>query len=446
MSPSLQQLGLNYPGWEADKAAAEKIFVEHSLYDVLMQEKIIGMRRKQRLHETGDDRSQIPHLHTLDSTMFTYQGWQTDKEDAEKRLVGDCSVLQLGSYHNKYNQMKKKESLSSGDRSNIDCLREMDNTHLSYPGWQRDVEIAEQIYVQYVTPVRFYEKLHAMQNKQRLMEGDRSHPDIAAMDKARFTYQGWEVDQKELMDRHTGDCTLFQLGITCSFLFSKMQKKQQMHEDRASIPVLKSLDDYQFTYLGWETDKQTAEGYFTDFSTLDRFQDKVVAMRNKQKLLVDGDRSHPDLVALDSVQFTYPGWHQDTQSLEKRHTGDCTVLQLGSFHSTFKKMKKKQKLFETRGTGNTCSSSLEPTVNDRIMALVEQQQTGPGDDDDLDKRDKKCVVCLEKEPVCAFIPCGHLCVCSGCVPCFERAAEAKSGELTCPLCRKSAISVTRIFA
>jgi hypothetical protein len=438
-SSSLNQTCLSYPGWQDDKAAAEKIFVEHSLYDALMREKIRAMRTKQTLHEVG--RSQVPPLRKLDSELFSYEGWESDKKDAEKRLVGDCSVLQLGSYDVVFDKMKKKQSLTS-DRSSIPCLRDLDEAkaRFTYPEWQQDVSTAEQLFVEYVSPSRFYEKLDAMKNKQRLYQNDRSHPEIVALANYNFTYDTWEADRQEFLDRHTGDCTLFQLGITCSFLLQKMEKKQQLHEDRASIAVLKSLDSFQFTYPDWQTDKKAAEGYYTDFSSFDRFQDKVVAMRNKQRLF-EGDRSHPDIVALDSLLFSYHGWQADKETVLKRHTGDCTVLQLGSFHAAFQKMKKKQKLYEVQKSQALALDSLLPDIMASISSI--HRISAQGDSHCSSAPEKKCVVCLDHIPTHALIPCGHLILCGGCAPNFDKP---EGPPAACPLCRKNAMAVTRIFA
>ena len=49
---------------------------------------------------------------------------------------------------------------------------------------------------------------------------------------------------------------------------------------------------------------------------------------------------------------------------------------------------------------------------------------------------RECVVCLDAEPTFAVLPCGHRCLCAGCL---GAAAQA------CPLCRKPADGTVRIF-
>ena len=47
----------------------------------------------------------------------------------------------------------------------------------------------------------------------------------------------------------------------------------------------------------------------------------------------------------------------------------------------------------------------------------------------------ECVICLEKEAVVAFIPCGHRCTCEGCAPSLR----------CCPVCRQPIREANRIF-
>lgn len=50
-----------------------------------------------------------------------------------------------------------------------------------------------------------------------------------------------------------------------------------------------------------------------------------------------------------------------------------------------------------------------------------------------------CVVCLENDATHAFIPCGHMVVCSACAP------RLLGQNKTCPVCRAPPNSVTRIW-
>jgi hypothetical protein len=229
---------------------------------------------------------------------------------------------------------------------------------LSYPGWQTDFSMAEKLYVEFSSPKYFHEKVRAMQNKQRLFEEDRSHPDIVALDSTELTYEGAEDDKKRAERLHTGDCATIDLGGSFKSFFNRMKKKQALHSGREQIECLRDLDACEFTYTGWKDDKISAETYYVEYDPPSVFRKKLDAMRNKQRLF-NNDRSHPDIKKLDSYSFTYEGWEADKEELERRHTGDCFVLDLGtfSFQNLLSTMLKKQEEHE-KENNNECLNAL----------------------------------------------------------------------------------------
>ena len=52
-----------------------------------------------------------------------------------------------------------------------------------------------------------------------------------------------------------------------------------------------------------------------------------------------------------------------------------------------------------------------------------------------------CVVCMDADRTHAFIPCGHLCVCKGCVDHFN----VVDGNGKCPMCKEVVVSIYRIY-
>jgi hypothetical protein len=210
-------------------------------------------------------------------------------------------------------------------------------TKLSYPGWRDDKAVAESLYCEYgPSSRRLQRKLIGMGNKQRLFDGDRSHPDIVALDTAKFTYPGWQEDRDVAEKIHTNDCV--SCGLSSSFLRSGsetllferklhvMKKKQRMHsgKNRSKVRFLKHLDGFTFTYPGWRDDKAGAETLYCENECSKRAQAKLIGMKNKQRLF-DGDRSHPQMVALDSATFTYVGWQNDKEHAEKLHTATAST-------------------------------------------------------------------------------------------------------------------------
>jgi len=65
-----------------------------------------------------------------------------------------------------------------------------------------------------------------------------------------------------------------------------------------------------------------------------------------------------------------------------------------------------------------------------------------------DKPSKKqektpCVICQDKAPVRAVVPCGHLCLCDDCA---SSISQRPSNDGVCPLCRGPATSTLRIYS
>jgi hypothetical protein len=76
--------------------------------------------------------------------------------------------------------MKKKQKMHQ-DRASLPGLVELDSEEFSYPGWEVDRVVCKKFFVEYSTSStahRFHRKFVAMRNKQKLCQGDRSHPDV----------------------------------------------------------------------------------------------------------------------------------------------------------------------------------------------------------------------------------------------------------------------------
>jgi len=61
-----------------------------------------------------------------------------------------------------------------------------------------------------------------------------------------------------------------------------------------------------------------------------------------------------------------------------------------------------------------------------------------------------CVVCMDAPRDCAVMPCGHVCLCSQCLPSFQAASlgDVDEGDTSvgrCPICRAEISQVTRLF-
>lgn len=441
----MQTTTFSYPGWQADRAIAERLYVEYTS-PMFYHEKLQVMKNKQRLHEGDRTHEDIVQL---EQVQFSYPGWQEDKIKAEDRHVGDCPTIDLAGLPVKsiIQMMKRKQALHN-DRGTIQCLRELDKLKLTYPDWQEDQKVAEKYFIEYEPTSVFRKKIDAMKNKQRLHDGDRSHPDIRRLDELKLTYPGCDVDKAEALKRHTGDCFVLDLGsVSFQTWLCKMKKKQEEFADENNNECTKVLANLSFSYPGWKQDLETAKKYYVEFSALKPFNDKVYAMKNKQRLF-EGNRSHPDIAALDSLHFNYEGWVDDKLEAERRHTGDCSILDLGTFgfDAVVKKMKKKQQIHSERASNEgiqhrdrRCSTSSLAT---QMTEFTSASSLSWGDDISDKEPNRHCVICFEGKPSHAFIPCGHLCICTGCTTEYN---ACPTGNARCPLCRETAMYITKIF-
>ena len=419
------------------------------------------------------DRSH-PNLVELDGLNLAYEGWEDDVAKAEEYHVNLPMEFQ-----DKLFEIREKQRMYNGDR-NHERLLLLDSLRLSYPGWQLDFAKAEDYHVS--LPDLFEGKVVGMKEKQKMYDGDRSHPNLITLDSLTLTYGGHYEDVKEAEDMHTSKPFLFAEKL------QEIKEKQRIFDGDRNHPRLKSLDSLILTYPGWQKDKAKAEEFHVRFPEL--FIGKLSGMTQKQKMF-DGDRSHDNLQRLDSLILTYPGWQQDFNKAEEAHThmplefdsrlfeivqkqkifvGDRSHPRLIAldacsftypswqrdfaksqeyhvrypelFHGKLTGMKEKQRIYIGDHSNNTIhaqptsswdhlsqiyNKDLENTVSSS-KTINPQSATNSGE----------CVVCIRAPKTHAFVPCGHLCVCQSCVPMMMIKKK-------CPICRQTATQVIKVF-
>jgi len=239
--------------------------------------------------------------------------------------------LQLSFGHGPTEQWVKE-----GDRSH-ENLQILDNLSLSYPGWESDVREAENCHTGSSTFVKFEQKIWEIEEKQRMYEGDRSHPRLKQLDALRLSYDGWKDDMLIAEEQHVhARIHNFRRKV------EGMKRSQSMHDGDRSHRDLVTLDrlKHHLSYPGWQEDWQEAELSHRCL-TFSNFDDKLEEMRLKQKLH-DGDRSHPRLQALDALHLTYPGYQDDLAMALEQHLCDRKF----NFQVKLDGMKQKQKIFQ----------------------------------------------------------------------------------------------------
>ena len=98
---------------------------------------------------------------------------------------------------------------------------------LTFPGWRR---LARETRRDYIRDGEYSYGLETMKLRQRLHDGDRSHPRVVALDKTKadLSYPGWRSDAAQAeMARHP---MCWSLPHHLESTVAKMKRKQEYHE------------------------------------------------------------------------------------------------------------------------------------------------------------------------------------------------------------------------
>lgn len=82
---------------------------------------------------------------------------------------------------------------------------------------------------------------------------------------------------------------------------------------------------------------------------------------------------------------------------------------------------------------------VQPAPLVQIERVVPDAMNEPKEDDES----KVCAICAERSKKCAFIPCGHKCLCVKCSRDLE--AKIRSREQDCLICRSNVTSIVVIY-
>lgn len=195
--------------------------------------------------------------------------------------------------------------------------------------------------------------------------------------------------------------------------------RQTIKRSDIQHPNLARLDELKasLSYPGWLKDYNT-EAKMHRIFPLEAFEKCLFRLEEKERMF-RGDRSHERLIKLDSHRWSYTGWEQDFRRAEEYHVWNRKDTKR-SFERVYKEMKQKERQY--RAHIRTFRVEREP----------ERQEPEP-------KFDQTCTICMTSTRSHVFIPCGHLCTCESC------AVQAFKKYKKCPICRKPAAMVTKVF-
>lgn len=72
----------------------------------------------------------------------------------------------------------------------------------TYKEWEEDYKAAEDASKESTVSFQFRNAIHRLHEKQRVQDGDRSHPRLVALDQLSLTYPGWEDDVRNAERAH----------------------------------------------------------------------------------------------------------------------------------------------------------------------------------------------------------------------------------------------------
>ena len=390
---------LTYDGHEDDLLEMQQAHFNGNLHKFRRIHRQLST--KEKVHR--GDRTH-PNLARLDALQerLTYDGWREDLKNAEKEHLRCSSYFEMT-----VRSIERKQKIHDGDRSDAE-VQYLDSLRLSYPGWEEDVQKTMDSYLRGHS---FLGDKHqfSFAEKQRMHEGNRSHPRLVALDALRLTYPGWEEDVKAYEERHVSTTLerfegLRQSSIQIDMFRSKQELYSTGVDDSSWMnPDQRTIVNTQWTFPGWEQEVEKVRVCtFRDFGKkLEHFQ--------VRQMLHDNDYTgHPLLVQLNSIKLSYPGWKKDVADVK---------TQLAK------------------------SWLWKKTFEDNLQGLLNKQHA-------YGKKEKKkeeeiglkeCVICMSAPLTHVFVPCGHMCACKSC---SETLIENSN---KCPICNQQATSSMEVF-
>lgn len=221
--------------------------------------------------------------------------------------------------------------------------RGLDSLVVSYPGCERDLAIAREA-VETGSKKEFLKTFRILKGKQVAYEHYQEMKGSSNWMSEELEYPGNEADKRELQTWfHENPPTEENILIFKERVEGLRNKNAVMRGDR-SHPNIAALLKLKLTYPGCEEDvKEAIQIHFS--RPLTQFPDKIHSLKAKQDLFV-GDRSHWRLVLLDDVELTYPKWKKDVEAVEDWHLHNAESRENDIlFHEIMEGVLEKQALY-----------------------------------------------------------------------------------------------------
>eukprot|EP00979_Chaetoceros_neogracilis_P002186 scaffold383_cov229-Chaetoceros_neogracile.AAC.3 len=393
------KLTLTYNGHTDDLRCLENYHLTGSKYD--FEQTLHKIKESQNMFIGNRSHPFLVQLDILRGTL-TYDGWEDDFKAAEEEHLEDHGMLSPDSF---ITGMQRKQALHVGDRSHGD-IQIMDSLsdRVSYLGWEEDIE---EFMWYHTRGLNIEAAKYVIIEKQRMFEGDRSHSRLVALDALPLTYPGWEKDFKNAEEQHLRDDIDELYRSLLSYITQKQADFLSGVADNSSMhPIKRTIVETSWTYKGWEKDVSEAQESIY-YSLLEH---DLEACKLRQMIHDNDFSSHPALIKLDMLQFTYPGWWTDAILAKVQ------LCRVGYTHH--------KHLFDEMLEGMDNKQNL---YNGTIQLEAKDQSFGP------------CAICLTGPRTHIFVPCGHMCTCQ---PCSNKIMNQSR---KCPICSQLVTTVMEVF-
>jgi hypothetical protein len=430
----LKTLQLYYPGYQRDFKAAQQAFEDRSLEK--FQKMMHKLKEKQRVY---DQYRSFTRLNELAGLELAYPGYDEDVQDLEKwHLAHPPSDENDALFRDKIEGLRNKDALFFGDRSHPNIVA-LDGLTLTYPNWEVDLTEATKVHCD--QPAHYFpDKLHMLREKQRIHDGDRSHWRLKHLDALHLTYPGWENDLAQVENWHLNHADTPQNTT----LFAE---------------VIEGMRDQQIIYLGWDRegdddddehedqkDLENANSYCNNSDDQGCVAQLIESMesrrKNAAKAAVASSCDFKKMPRSSSPSSTSSTASSSDPFKNDQSIGSSSTVErrTGPPSSSSPPLRAEQDMAPPGfSTGSTNPTSW-------LLSSPSSEGIATSNNESVNKNNSKktaslgkCIVCLSRSKTHVFVPCGHLCCCAAC------GTHAMETGALCPICRTDADNVYRVF-
>lgn len=340
---------------------------------------------------------------------------------AKHLKCNDSNCIDIIGFNRILEGMKRKQSLHIGDRMHMN-IQFLDSLSLSFPGCKHAIQEAMD---HHLNGFDLDHKKFGILERQRMFDGDRSHPRLVSLDLLSLTYPGWRKDVEEAERKHLNSIFCLE-GVYDSYreYLQLLSRKQMMFktgvDDASTVhPIQFEIIYKTWSYLGWEKDVQRVRNVCMHNFLLDEQLEKC---QLRQMIHDNNISGHPALIQLSLLVLSYPGWESDIHQAKKDLGERGYATRKCSFDQVVQGMRNKQKIYNG------------------IRYNESKREEGPISESTKNTNNfGNCAICLDAPRTHVFVPCGHMCACQEC------SSKVIHKQRKCPICKQNSTQAIQVF-